>query len=99
MDSYWIMNGIKVVVALSLLPIAAIACVSFLWSLIQSTTQIQEQTIGHLLRLGIFGLLLYFFGDVSANTLIDFTQESFLQGAKSSSTGKMKTAWYLNKKE
>lgn len=86
MDTDLILNGLKVVVILSLLPTLAIACISFTWSLIQSTTQIQEQTIGHLLRLGVFCLLLFFFGQFSANLLVEFTQESFLHAVKSVSS-------------
>jgi type III secretory pathway component EscS len=93
MDIYLILNGVKVVAVLSLLPLGIIASASFTWSLIQSTTQIQEQTIGHLLRLGVFGLLLFFFGQLSANILLDFTEESFQHAVETADSVRIGGKW------
>lgn len=93
MDTYLILNGVKIIAILSLLPMVVIACVSFTWSLIQSTTQIQEQTIGHLLRLGVFGLLLFFFGHLGVNILVDFTHESFLSAVRSVGSVRKSSTW------
>jgi type III secretory pathway component EscS len=97
MDTDHIVNGIKIMAIISLLPIIVIAFVSLTWSLIQSTTQIQEQTIGHLLRLGVFGCLLFFFGDFAVNILVEFTQESFLHAVKSVSSERARTVWHLKR--
>jgi type III secretory pathway component EscS len=95
MDIDLLIHGVKVISLLSLFPIVVIACVSFTWSLIQSTTQIQEQTIGHLLRLGVFGILLFFFGQFSVNILVDFTQESLMHAVKSGGSGNKMALWKL----
>jgi type III secretory pathway component EscS len=78
MDTYLLIDGAKIVAITSLAPLCVIGIVSLIWSVFQSTTQIQEQTIGYLLKIIIFGVILFFFGGLAWNMLVEFTEDSLV---------------------
>jgi type III secretory pathway component EscS len=75
MDSWHIISGMKVIILLSVAPMFALCLIGLIVSLIQSMTQIQEQTIAHLLRLATLGVIIFFFGEAAKNIMVNYSEE------------------------
>lgn len=74
-DQYLKQTFFLVIIA-SGLPLMASAVIGLLVSIVQAATQIQEQSIGYLLRLLAVSLVIVLCGDWVASQLVTFFQET-----------------------
>lgn len=76
MVSSLLKDGLCLVVLCSLVPLSVSAISGLIVSLLQTATQIQEQTTPYIIKLVSFSIVLFFFGDLAATKLILFTQRA-----------------------
>lgn len=72
-----ILDSIRLVIIMSCVPLLVIGLTGMLFSFLQSCLQIQEQTVGHMVRLLAFAFCAYFFASVCCGLCLHFTEEVF----------------------
>jgi type III secretory pathway component EscS len=72
-----IADSIKLLIFVSCVPLVAIGLVGFLFSFVQSSLQIQDQTVGHLVRLFTFGVCAYLVADLCCGMCVRFAEDIF----------------------
>ena len=75
-------KGLYLVLYLSAAPVLAALIVGLLISIMQATTQVQEQTLTFVPKLVIIVLILMLFGPAGMRLLMDFTKVLFESIAK-----------------
>lgn len=71
-------KGLEFVLILSAPPVLTAMCVGLFVSLLQATTQVQEQTLTFVPKLVAIILILIFFGQTGMDLLRKFTEELFI---------------------
>ena len=74
-------EALRVGFLLSVVPLSGAVIIGFLVSFIQSATQIQEQSIGFLIKLSVLGCLIFFGGDMAIRILCAMTQDFILSAS------------------
>ena len=73
------LQAMFVMTIISSLPLVASVVLGLLVSVLQAATQVQEQTLGFLVKLVAIGVVLFFFGPWLSNNLLEFTVYSLEQ--------------------
>lgn len=71
-----LLDGIMVVITLSVIPMGAVALVSGCIGLIQAATQIQEPSVTHLARLCVFFVVALVAGDWASSEIVSLFERS-----------------------
>ncbi len=77
MFAEYIRQALLVVFVVSIIPLFLSSAVSLLFAVIQSATQIQEQSIGHLVKLLTLGAVYFAGGSYFCSLMVRFFTESF----------------------
>lgn len=72
----FVLDGVMLVLFLSLIPMVCIAVAAGIVALIQAATQIQEQSVTHLVRLLAFGVVIAIAGDWAGGEVVAFFERA-----------------------